>query len=169
VTRIDVIAANITRPTDLVCASPDGGVGPVRGDHQRVLDAYRQAWNSGEETAVRQQLERCWTPHSVYANPFVDPVTGIDGLTDLILDYHALFPDLSLQATAVAIHDDHLSYRWLLTSSASIRIKGTAFGHRMTGQDMIAVDEGGRLARVVAFLDGLTVPAPDRVAPARLR
>jgi hypothetical protein len=163
------VTANVPRRGDHVLVPPGAGSDLGVGDHRCVLDAYSQGWNSRDEATARVRLERCWTPHSVYANPFVDPVTGIDGLTDLILDYHALFPNLSLQPTAVAIHHEHISYRWLLTSSASIRIKGTDFGHRMTGQDMIAFDEGGRLARVVAFLDGLTVPAPDRVAPARLR
>ncbi|HEX2808186.1 MAG TPA: hypothetical protein VHN80_18645, partial [Kineosporiaceae bacterium] len=51
----------------------ESGVGVV--NHHRVLDAYRLAWNSRDEADVRVHLERCWTPHSVYANPFVDPVT----------------------------------------------------------------------------------------------
>jgi hypothetical protein len=133
-------------------------------EHRRqVLDAYRYAWNQREEPEARSWLERCWTTTSVYCNPFIDAVRGQDAMARLIVDYPLIFPDAAFeQVGAVAVHHEHACYRWRLTSSAEIRIKGTNFGRQLVGHDVVDFI-ADRIHRVVSFFDAPAAPsAPVR-------
>jgi hypothetical protein len=140
-----------------VASAPPGHVYRERGTAERqrdVLDAYARAWRHAEEAAVRQILLPCWAERGRYVSPFVDPVFGVDGLTELILDHQALFPDAAMDHLGEPVlHHDQACWRWVLSSTAPIRIQGTDFGRMLSGLDVVQFGDDGRITSVVAFFD----------------
>jgi hypothetical protein len=144
---------------------PHLGEGQEHGDvvagRLAAVDAYQQAWRYGNDDAIRSALAQCWTTISCYVNPFVDPVVGVEALAQLIIDYPVIFPDAMIcPAGEVALNHGHACYRWVLTSSATIRVNGANYGRSMSGHDVIEFDEQGQIRRVLAFID-----APQKRAP----
>jgi hypothetical protein len=122
---------------------------------EQTLAAYEQAWRQPhEEEAVRALLQECWTPTSTYANPLVDMVHGIEGLTRLIVDHPTLFPDVEIRRVGEpdAVHQ-YARCPWRLSSSARIRMLGQDFGHVMDGTDIIAFNHEGAIQTVVPFFE----------------
>jgi hypothetical protein len=134
---------------------------PVVAGRLAAVDAYQQAWLHHDDDAIRSALRQCWTLSSCYVNPFVDPVVGVEALAQLIIDYPVIFPDVMIRpAGEVALNHGHACYRWVLTSSSTIRVKGANYGRSMSGHDVIEFDDQGRILRVMAFID-----APPKTAP----
>lgn len=119
-----------------------------------VLNAYGRAWAGVDEAGVRDLVERCWAPSGSYTNPFVDPVFGVDGLARVILDYQVLFPNARINSVGQPLlHHDHACWRWALSSSAPILVRGANYGYALTGQDIIRFGGDHRILSVVAFFD----------------
>src|SRR5450755_3518546 len=94
-------------------------------DRYRTLKAYERAWAQSDEAQIRAWLTQCWTITSTYVNAFTDTVSGLDGLTRLILDYPVLFPDAQFTPSGEQdAHHQHARYCWRLSSTARIRILG---------------------------------------------
>ena len=128
----------------------------VTTDRVETLKAYARAWSLADDAAIRAELERCWTEHSSYLNPFTDIVCGIDALTRLILDFPVMFPQASVHGTTLPdLHHDVARFSWRLRSSAPIRVLGRDFGLSVEGQDYVQFAPDGRIRRVVAFFDVL--------------
>jgi hypothetical protein len=119
-----------------------------------MLSAYGRAWAGVDEAEVRDLVGRCWAPSGSYTNPFVDPVSGVDGLARVILDYQVLFPGARINSVGRPLfHHDHACWRWALSSSASILVRGANYGYVLTGQDIIRFGADHRILAVVAFFD----------------
>lgn len=142
---------------------------------QRTLEAYERAWACIDDQDVRDWVELCWTPASIYVNPLTDLVHGIDGLTRLILDYAVLFPDARLRRRGEPqAQDRHVCFPWRLTSSAPIRMLGEDFGRVVDGMDIIEFDDDEKIKTVVSIFgsdcdqvldrepDLIVQPPPDR-------
>jgi hypothetical protein len=101
-----------------------------------TLGIYGLAWahhDDEDAETVQSLVARCWSDTGTYVNPFVDPVIGVEGLTQLILDYQVLFPDGTVRPIGQPmLHHDYACWRWTLSSSAPIRIRGTNFGRAVT-------------------------------------
>jgi hypothetical protein len=121
-------------------------------DRDRTLKAYERAWAQSDEAQIRAWLSPCWTPTSTYVNAFTDTVSGLDGLTRLIMDYPVLFPDAQITPRGEQdAHHQHARYCWRLSSTARIRILGNDFGCALDGLDIIEFDRGDKIKSVVAF------------------
>jgi hypothetical protein len=132
-------------------------------DREQVLAAYAAAWAQTDETAIRRALEACWTEVSTYVNPLTDLVTGIAGLTNLILDFPVMFPGVRMQGTGEPdLHHDAACFTWQMCSTAPIRTLGRDFGRCLDGVDFIEFDEEGLIRRITSFF-GVAATA-DRVS-----
>ncbi|MFZ0161801.1 MAG: hypothetical protein WAL50_22455 [Kineosporiaceae bacterium] len=128
-----------------------------------AITAYERAWSLVDEEAIRADLERCWTASSMHVNPFTDTVRGIDGLTQLILDFPAMFPGATFRLSSLPdIHHDVARFSWRLSSTERIRILGRDFGCSVEGVDYVQFDPDHRIRQVIAFYGPLT---PKLTAP----
>jgi hypothetical protein len=131
----------------------------VTTDRLAVLTAYARAWSLADKDAIRGELECCWAENSTYLNPFTDRVSGIDGLTRLILDVPVMFPHATVRATtAPDVHHDVARCCWRLRSSSPIRMLGQNFGRSVDGQDFVHFSKDGKIRQVVAFFE---LPEPS--------
>jgi hypothetical protein len=123
------------------------------------LAAYVRAWSFADEARIRAELAGCWTARSTHVNPFTDPVSGIDGLTKLILDFPAIFPGAALRLISVPdLHHDVARFAWRLESTARIRVLGRDFGFSVEGLNYAEFDHYNRIRRVVVFYGPLVAP-----------
>ena len=135
----------------------------VTADRLAVLTAYGRAWACPDEAGIRAQLTRCCTASSTHVNPFTDPVSGFDGLANLILDFPAMFPGAAFRLTSVPdLHHDLARFAWRLESSARIRILGRDFGYSVEGRDFVEFDRDNRIRRVAVFFGPLIDAVPGR-------
>ena len=132
-------------------------------DRLDALTAYARAWSLADKDEIRADLERCWTDNSTYVNPFTDTVTGIDGLTRLILDVPVMFPQATVRATTTPdVHHDVARCCWRLRSSAPIRMLGHDYGRSVDGQDFVHFYRDGKIRQVVAFFElPVELPGPS--------
>lgn len=121
-------------------------------DREQVLSSYGQAWGLQEELDIRAALARCLSASTTYQNPLTDTVRGIEGLTNLILDFPVMFPGASLRPTSPPeIHHDVACFPWQLSSTARIRIQGHDYGKTLEGIDVVEFGGDDRILRVTAF------------------
>jgi hypothetical protein len=124
----------------------------MKMDRSQTLDAYSRAWMQSSTETICACLAECWTSGSTYANPFTDIISGVEGLTSLIMDYPLIFPDAVVTPTCEP--DEHHAVAriaWLLSSTAPIRVLGRDFGHEMPGMDVVEFDADNRIRRVTSF------------------
>jgi hypothetical protein len=141
-------------------------------ERQHVLTAYAQAWAHQEEQTIRDALGRCWTDSSVYVSPLTDLVRGIEGLTNLILDFPVMFPGATVRATSDwDIHHDVAYFTWQLSSTAPIRTLGRDFGKCLNGVDFVEFEDDGRIRRINAFFgfDPAQEASAEAASAARFR
>lgn len=125
-----------------------------------ALAAYGRAWSLTDEALIRAELTRCWTATSTHVSPFTDPVSGVDGLTRLILDFPAIFPGAAVRVTSVPdLHHDSARFAWRLDSTARIRVLGRDFGFSVEGLNYAEFDQADRIRRVVVFYGPFVSPS----------
>lgn len=128
----------------------------VTRDRVEAIESYVRAWSGRQDVSIPAELARCWTTNSTHVNPFTDPVRGIDGLTNLILDFPAMFPGATVRLTSVPdIHHDVARFAWRLQSTAPIRILGRDFGLAVEGLNVAEFDQANRIRRVIVFFGPL--------------
>jgi hypothetical protein len=135
------------RPSTLVVPEPR------QVTRTEAVAAYERAWSRPDETAIGAELERCWTSRSTHVSPITDMVTGVAGLTRLILDVPIMFPGAHFRLTAPTdFHHDSARLAWRLESTARIRMSGHDFGFTAEGLDYLELDPQNRIRRVVTFV-----------------
>jgi hypothetical protein len=151
--------------TDGTLDLQDLPTGPTSPDPRPVTrlqaaEAYERAWSRPDEAAIGAELERCWTARSTHVGPVTDKVTGVAGLTRLILDVPVMFPGARFSVTSSTdFHHDSARFAWRLESSVRIRMAGRDFGFSAEGLDCLDFDPQNRISRVVSFV-GPLAPLP---------
>jgi hypothetical protein len=121
-----------------------------------AVEAYGRAWSRPDEAAIGVELERCWTAQSTHVGPVTDTVTGVAGLTRLILDLPVMFPGARFRVTSPTdFHHDSARFAWRLESTVPIRMGGRDFGFSAEGLDCLDFDPQNRIIRVVSFVGPL--------------
>jgi len=116
------------------------------------LRAYARAWQQSGEHEIRALIEECWTPTSIYVNPLTDAIRGVDGLTQVIVDYPVLFPDAQVRPGGEPdARASYLCYPWRLSSTARIRVLGEDHGLVLEGTDVMEFDADHKIKTVVSF------------------
>jgi hypothetical protein len=144
-----------------------------RGDDQLVttarleaVSAYERAWSLPDAGKIRTELAQCWTAHSTHVTPLTDIVQGVDGLTNLILDFPVMFPGATFRITSPPdLHHDVARFAWRRQSTARIRTMGRDFGFSVEGLDYLEFDPQNRIRRVIAFFGPPTHGHPQQEEP----
>ncbi|WP_369227571.1 nuclear transport factor 2 family protein [Streptomyces sp. R39] len=118
--------------------------------HQTAAARYFEAWNATEPEALAKAVAEAWAPEGSYTDPLAD-VTGHAQITAVIAAAHEQFPGFVFRPLgAVDGHHDTARFGWELVNEAD----GSA---PVAGFDVVTLSEGGRILRVLGFLD--RVPA----------
>jgi SnoaL-like domain len=113
---------------------------------KRIAEAYIVLWNEGDHEARRQRLAEEWTADARYADPMMAGESR-DGIADMITGARSQFPGhhFSLRGTPDG-HGSFVRFSWSLAPADGSPVAG--------GTDVVRLDDQGRIAEVIGFLDG---------------
>lgn len=106
---------------------------------------YLELWNEPDNTRRRAMLDSHWAPDASYVDPMM-AAHGRDQLVAMIEAARSQFPGyrFSLRGSADG-YGDRVRFSWSLgPGEAPETVQGT---------DMVRLDEHGRIAEVIGFLD----------------
>jgi hypothetical protein len=123
---------------------------PVPATPAAVADAYLAAWNEADPARRAALLRDGWAEDARYVDPLMAG-EGRERIAELIGAVHARFPGCRFERLGAADgYADHVRFAWSLgPSGAEPPIKGS---------DVVEL-EGGRIRRVIGFLDQLPAAA----------
>ncbi len=110
--------------------------------HKATIQRFAQIWNSGDLAALDDLVAAGYVRH----DPGLPmPITGPDGLRQLIPLYRAAFPDLYFTAELLLAEGDLVAARW--------QVRGTQLG------ELLGIPATGKLIAIAAtdiyrFADG---------------
>jgi hypothetical protein len=113
-------------------------------DQMTIAQTYLAAWNAPGEAERQAQLER-WSADARYVDPLMQG-QGREGIGAMIAAARAQFPGHSFALAGTPDgHGSHVRFSWdLLPGEGAPVARGT---------DIVRVDDDGRIAEVVGFLD----------------
>ncbi|MFF5082965.1 nuclear transport factor 2 family protein [Actinoplanes sp. NPDC000266] len=108
-------------------------------DFETVVDRYLAVWNESDAAARRTAIGALFAEDVRYVDPLA-AVEGRDALSELIGGVHQHFPGLKFAPGGLIDgHHDQVRFTWTLGPAA--------------GFDVAELDAGGRISRVLGFLD----------------
>jgi hypothetical protein len=118
-------------------------------DPMTIADRYLAVWNEPDFENRRAAVAEHWTPETSYIDPLMTG-KGTDGIATMIDAARAQFPghDFALSGKADG-HANYVRFSWTLAPNGGAPIGG--------GTDVVRLDDDGRIAEVVGFLDGVAV------------
>jgi hypothetical protein len=112
-----------------------------------LIDRYLACWNETDPHARRELIGEHWSDQPSYTDPLVE-VHGHEELNATIGAVQAQFPGLVFTPVgAVDAHHRQARFTWGLGPAGAEPI--------VLGFDVVTLDESGRIATVVGFLDKL--------------
>ena len=122
--------------------------GQAATEHQALIDAYFDCWNTTDDAARRSLVERTYAADGHLADPLVD-VTGHDGLVELFTNFHVAYPGHSFrQRGDVDAHHDLVRWGWqMVDGDGNVALDGLD----------VALVADGRISDVAGFF-GLALP-----------
>ncbi|MGM9482664.1 hypothetical protein ACS5PN_15835 [Roseateles sp. NT4] len=122
--------------------------------HPASLDSYFAAWNARDAASIRRHLGEAFGANTRYLDPHRS-ATGIDEFAACLQAFRAESPDAVISwASGVDSHHQLHRYAWELHVGE----------RRLSGYDVVELDENGRMAAVLSFFGPLP-PLPS-LAPA---
>jgi hypothetical protein len=109
-----------------------------------IADRYIATWNETDPRKRAELLRGAWTPDAAYADP-IAKAAGPAELDALIGGVQGRFPDFRF--TLIGSPDGHGDYIRLSWSLGPIGGQAP-----IEGSDVVTI-EGGRIAKVIGFLD----------------
>lgn len=115
-------------------------------DPKDVAETYLAAWNESDETKRQALLANSWSHDARYVDPLMSG-DGHAGITAMIGAARAQFPGhgFTLRGTPDG-HGAYVRFAWDLATETGPVVAG--------GTDVVKLDEDGRIAEVIGFLDG---------------
>ena len=115
-------------------------------DPRTIADAYLATWNEQDGQRRRTLLSESWSADARYVDPMMAG-EGRDGIATMIEAARTKFPGhaFTLRGTPDG-HGRYVRLSWTLAPHT-----GAAVAH---GSDVMRLDETGRIAEVIGFLDG---------------
>jgi SnoaL-like domain len=115
-------------------------------DPDMVANDYLALWNDADDASRRRRLTEQWTASARYVDPMMAG-DGPQGIGDMIAAARAQFPGhaFSLKGKPDG-HGAFVRFSWTLAPKGSSPVAG--------GTDIVRLDETGRIAEVIGFLDG---------------
>ncbi|MBS0549862.1 MAG: nuclear transport factor 2 family protein [Proteobacteria bacterium] len=112
---------------------------------EATVAAYLESWNETDPARRQAAIARAWAAAGTYRDPLMvsDGHAGIDAMLAAV---QARFPGFVLKRiSAVEAHNGSARFAWSLGPAAGPSV--------VEGVDFCAFDQGGRLERVVGFID----------------
>lgn len=115
-------------------------------DPDTLARDYLALWNDPEATSRDRRLAEGWTADARYADPMMTG-EGCNGIAAVIENARAGFPGhaFTLHGTPDG-HGRFVRFSWTLAPESGARVAG--------GTDVVRLDDEGRIAEVIGFLDG---------------
>ncbi|MET3803176.1 hypothetical protein ABIB25_000160 [Nakamurella sp. UYEF19] len=121
-------------------------------NRHEAVEQYAHAWARRDAAGIRASLGSCWADNGTYTDPITDPVTGVDGMVDLILDFAQRFPGAALQPTSgLDLHQHVGRFTWLMTAPSPIVADVVNYGTTLSGVDFVEFATDGRITGIVGF------------------
>lgn len=129
---------------------------PTKLTPEEAVRAYIAAWNTRDDTARRDLLDRCWAEDGIY----VDPLSEVHGREALathigrfLREGYGRGPGCRIPiSSGIDHHHGMVRFMWVLLDPDGVPVsRGTDFGE-------LAPD--GRLQRIAGFF-GAPAPIPD--------
>jgi hypothetical protein len=111
----------------------------------KIADSYLDVWNEEDAAERRALLEKGWAADALYRDPMMTG-RGREGVATMIEGARPQFP--GHRFTLRGIPDGHgvfVRFSWTLAPVDGVAVGG--------GTDIVRLDEDGRIAEVVGFLD----------------
>ena len=113
-------------------------------DPNQIAERYLNTWNA--EPSERAAALEHWSPDATYIDPLMSGRSR-EGIGTMIEAAVAQFPGHSFALDGKPDgHGPHARLRWTLAPST-----GEAIAH---GTDIVRLDDEGRIAEVIGFVDG---------------
>jgi hypothetical protein len=113
-------------------------------DHQATWETYVAAWKAEGAERKRGILSRCLADAGVYTDPLAS-TTGVDDLTDYMVDFHRQVPGGHFVTTYFLAYDRRSIARWNMVDGAGVVIgEGISYGE---------YDPAGRLRAMTGFFE----------------
>jgi hypothetical protein len=111
-----------------------------------IADNYLHVWNEADAAQRRALLDKGWAADALYSDPIMTG-RGREGVATMIEGARTQFPGhrFTLRGTPDG-HGAFVRFSWTLAP-----VGGGAVGG---GTDIVRLDEDGRIAEVIGFLDG---------------
>lgn len=112
-----------------------------------IATQYLALWNEADDERRRALLAEDWANDARYIDPMMQGC-GHAGVAAMIEGARAQFPGHRFALTGTPDgHGDYVRFSWTLAPERGAPIAG--------GTDMVRLDDTGRIADVVGFLDGV--------------
>lgn len=110
-----------------------------------IATGYLAAWNEPDSARRRASLAQGWAEDARYADPLMKG-EGREGIAAMIEGARAQFPGhgFMLRGTPEG-HGRFVRFSWTLAPAEGAAVAG--------GTDVVRLDEQGRIAEVIGFLD----------------
>ncbi|MBR0645226.1 nuclear transport factor 2 family protein [Plastoroseomonas hellenica] len=112
---------------------------------RRIAENYLAAWNEPDAAARAARIAWEWTPSARFTDPMMEGA-GQEEITAMIGAVRAKFPGLGF-----ALEGEPDGYGRFVRFSWSAAPEGGAAVAR--GTDIVRLDDAGRIAEVIGFLD----------------
>jgi hypothetical protein len=114
---------------------------------KEAIDAYVEAWNTGDPATGRHLVEQAMTEDALLAYPRFE-ARGWEGISQLMVAYKQQLPGVSIELTS----DLEEHHGWVRVGWRMLDAGGSVLGE---GEDVAEVAEDGRFSRMIGFLDPL--------------
>ena len=110
---------------------------------ENILDLYVAAWSEQDARKRHSLLEQAWADDGVYEDPTAS-VSGRDALVAHIAGFHKAMPGAVIERTSgISHHHNSVYFAWQIkAANGDVIVDGVDFG---------ALDDAGRLKRIVGF------------------
>lgn len=115
-------------------------------DPTTIAQTYLAAWNEADALRRRTLLDEGWAAEARYVDPLMQG-EGREGVARMIEAARLQFPGhgFTLSGTPDG-HGAYVRFSWTLAPTTGAPVAG--------GTDVVRLDDAGRIAEVVGFLDG---------------
>lgn len=118
-------------------------------DPTTIAQSYLAAWNEADGVRRRKLLDEGWAAEARYVDPLMHG-EGREGIARMIEAARGQFPGHGFTLTGTPDgHGAYVRFSWTLAPTGGAPVAG--------GTDMVRLDDAGRIAEVVGFLE--RVPA----------
>jgi hypothetical protein len=114
---------------------------------KEAMDAYADAWNTGDPETSRRLVEQAMTEDALMAYPSFE-ARGWEGISELMVRYKQQLPGVRIELTS----DVEEHHGWVRVGWCMFAADGSLLGE---GEDVAEVADDGRFSRMLGFRNPL--------------